>query len=105
MLLAVAMLVGIDFACEGARGAAPAVYELHIGAQPLDAALQEFARQSGVQILFLSRLADGYRSAPLQGRYTVDSGLTALLAQSRLTYRWINSKTVEIIPLRTAPSN
>ena len=41
----------------------------------------------------------------LQGRYTVDSGLTALLAQSRLTYRWINSKTVEIIPLRTAPSN
>ena len=104
-LLAVAMLVGIDLACESARGAAAMVYELHIGAQPLDAALQEFARQSGVQILFLSRLADGYRSAPLQGSYTVDAGLRALLAQSRLTYRWINAKTVEIIPLRTAPAN
>ena len=105
LLLTVAMLVGIDVACEGARAAAPAMYEFHIRAQPLDAALQEFARQSGVQILFLSRLADGYRSAPLQGSYTVDAGLRALLAQSRLTYRWINAKTVEIIPLLSAPAN
>jgi iron complex outermembrane recepter protein len=81
-------------------GAEPAAYELHIASQPLDSALQEFARQSGIQVLFLSYLTDGQRAPALDGTYTVDVALTALLAHSTLTFRWINARTIQITQLR-----
>jgi hypothetical protein len=87
----------------GARSAAqPTVYTLHIESQPLDGALQQFARQTGMQILFFSRLTDGQRSAALHGMYTLDEAMRALLSESKLTYRVINTKTIQIVPLRTA---
>jgi hypothetical protein len=82
------------------RGAEPAAYKLHIASQPLDSALQEFARQSGIQILFLSYLTDGQRAPALDGMYTVDVAMNALLADSMLTFRWVNAKTIEITQLR-----
>lgn len=51
------------------RGAEPAVYTLHIASQPLDNALQEFARQTGLQIIFFSALTDGRRAPALDGTY------------------------------------
>ena len=77
-------------------GAEPAAYKLHIASQPLDSALQEFARQSGIQILFFSYLTDGQRAPALDGTYTVDEAMNALLADSMLTFRWVNAKTIEI---------
>src|SRR5689334_1926719 len=44
----------------GANGAAR--YELEIQPQPLGAALQEFAKQSGIQIIFFSKLTDGHEA-------------------------------------------
>ena len=34
-------------------------FELRITAQPLDEALQEFSRQSGMQVIYFSSLTDG----------------------------------------------
>ena len=82
------------------RGAEPAPYTLHIGSQPLDSALQEFARQTGIQIIFFSYLTDGQRAPTLDGTYTVDVAMNALLADSMLTFRWVNAKTIEITRLR-----
>jgi hypothetical protein len=82
------------------RGAEPAVYKLHIGSQPLDSALQEFARQTGVQIIFFSYLTDGQRAPALDGTYTLDAAMNVLLANSMLTFRWVNAKTIEVRQLR-----
>jgi len=82
------------------RGDEPAKYTLHIASQPLDSALQEFARQTGIQIIFFSYLTDGQQVAALDGTYTVEVAMNALLAHSMLTFRQVNVKTIEIRRLR-----
>lgn len=72
------------------------VIELRITAQPLDEALQEFARQSGMQVIFFSALTEGIQSPEVKGKYTVAAALKELLAGSGLSFRVINSRTVEI---------
>jgi outer-membrane receptor for ferric coprogen and ferric-rhodotorulic acid len=64
--------------------------------------LQELARQTGIQLLFFSKITAG-RSAPeLSGEYTLNAALTRLLEHSDLTFRQINEHTVEV---RQAPPN
>jgi iron complex outermembrane receptor protein len=87
------------------RGAEPAAYTLHIASQPLDSALQEFARQTGVQIIFFSYLTDGQRAPALDGSYSADAAMRALLADSELTFRRVNTNTIEIRPLRRRPDH
>ena len=77
-------------------GAEPEAYMLHIASQPLDSALQEFARQTGVQIIVFSYLTDGQRAPALDGRYTVDEAMKALLAESMLAFHRVNANTIEI---------
>ena len=104
--LAVAMgLVWSCFLCNSVWSAAPTVYWLRIDSQSLDGALQDFARQTGMQILFFSRLTDGRHSAVLDGMYTIDTAMTALLSESKLTYRLINAKTIEIVAIPAAPAD
>ena len=74
----------------------PVKYPFEIGSQPLATALQQLAKQSGVQIVFFSQVTEGLRAPALQGRYTVNAALELLLARSRLAYRVINPKTIEI---------
>ena len=84
------------FAMGSAADEGPMKYQFEIGTQPLSAALQQLAKQSGVQIVFFSQVTEGLRAPSLQGRYTVTAALELLLARSRLTYRVINPKTIEI---------
>lgn len=70
--------------------------DLRITAQPLDEALQEFSRQSGIQVIFFSSLTDGIQSPGVRGKYTVAAALKELLAGSGLSFRVINARTVEI---------
>jgi outer-membrane receptor for ferric coprogen and ferric-rhodotorulic acid len=85
------------------RGAAPInepeKYNLKIVSQPLSQALEQFASQSGVQIVFFSQIAEGLQAPSLAGQYTIDTGLALLLQGSKLTFRVINAKTIEILPL------
>ena len=99
-LAMVLALVCAGLSSRAIRSAEPEAYTLHIASQPLDEALQEFARQSGVQIIVFSHLTDGQRAPALDGRYTVDKALKALLADSMLTFRRVNAKTIEIRLLR-----
>jgi outer-membrane receptor for ferric coprogen and ferric-rhodotorulic acid len=71
-------------------------YNLKVDSQPLGAALQELAKQSGVQIIFFSQVTEGLQAPALRGRYTLTAALELLLARSRLNYRVINPKTIEI---------
>jgi hypothetical protein len=93
------LFVGLGWAFitgRASKGAPPVKYHLQITAQSLDSSLQEFARQSGVQVVYFSRITDGLRAPALDGYYTLDAAIRALLAQSGLNFRVINAKTVEI---------
>jgi outer-membrane receptor for ferric coprogen and ferric-rhodotorulic acid len=76
----------------------PVKYQFEIASQALGVALQQLARQSGVQIIFFSQVAEGLQASALQGRYTLTAALELLLARSQLDYRVINPKTIEIRP-------
>lgn len=71
-------------------------YDLNIDRQPLARALQAFAKQSGVQIIFFSAVTDGRDAPPLIGRFTTVAALEQLLDDTRLTFRQINPSTIEI---------
>lgn len=71
-------------------------FDLRIAEQPLDEALQEFSRQSGMQVIFFSSITAGIQSPGVKGKHTVASALEELLAGSDLTFRVINARTVEI---------
>jgi iron complex outermembrane receptor protein len=103
MRLAFAMGLVCAVVWGSVRSDEPIVYTLHIESQPLDVALQEFARKTGMQVLFFSDLTNGLRSAPLDGKYTLDGAMTRLLSDSGLTYRLINSKTIQISRMPAAP--
>jgi len=70
--------------------------DLRVTAQPLDEALQEFSRQSGLQVIYFSGLTEGLQSPGVSGRYTLAAALKALLAGSGLSFRLVNDRTVEI---------
>jgi hypothetical protein len=96
------LAVGLGWALIAAGGAQvepPVRYHLRIPSQPLDSALQEFARQSGLQVIYFSGITAGLRAPALDGYYTLETAMQALLADSGLTCRVINSRTVEIRPL------
>jgi len=77
---------------------ASAQIQLKIQAQPLAAALQEFARQSGVQIIFFSKLTEGHDAPALNGRYTTENALDALLNGTDLTFHQLDEKTIQVEP-------
>ena len=79
--------------------AAPArTFQLAISSQPLAAALQELARQSGIQIIFFSKFADGHEAPAVRGTVTIDDALHRMLGGTHLTYRRLNTNVIEIRP-------
>jgi outer membrane receptor protein involved in Fe transport len=83
-------------------GAEPAQYNLKIDAEPLGDALQDFARQSGIQIIFFSKVTEGRVARALNGRFTAQGALRILLGDSALTFREINPTTIEVRPVSPA---
>jgi len=77
-------------------GASPR--SLNIPSQPLEQALQEFARQSGMQIVFRSKVTDGWQSPAIEGTFIAEAGLVAMLLSTPLQYRFLNENTIEITP-------
>jgi iron complex outermembrane recepter protein len=70
---------------------------LDIPQQPLELALNEFARQSGLQILFEPDSVTQHRLSPrLHGDFQIGAGLAELLAESGLKFKLVNEKTVAI---------
>ncbi|RMR97429.1 hypothetical protein ALP75_203053 [Pseudomonas syringae pv. actinidiae] len=60
-----------------AADVAPKVY--HIAPSELEAALSQFGRESGVLISYGSQITSGLKSRGLEGQYTPEQGLNALL--------------------------
>jgi TonB family protein len=60
----------------------------NIPAQPLDAALAQYFRVTGVQLLYDSTLTAGYRSAAVKGTYSPREALRLLLRGTGLVVRY-----------------
>src|ERR1700722_3743406 len=62
----------------------------------LEEALQELARQTGIQVVFFSKITAGRTAPELSGEYTITAALSRLLEGSGLTFRQVNEHTVEV---------
>ncbi|MGY1490406.1 TonB-dependent siderophore receptor [Methylobacillus pratensis] len=73
-----------------------ALHEYHIPAGPLSQALSRFAAEAGILLSADAALADGKASAGLNGRYSVEAGLEALLKGSGLHLQRLGEKRYSV---------
>ena len=94
----------------GAAGIKPAsgqestVRTFAIEPQALSSALLEFADQSGLELLFDARIAQGQMTKGAEGRFTPEAALRQLLAGSGLSYRFTDATTVTLERAASEPS-
>jgi hemoglobin/transferrin/lactoferrin receptor protein len=69
---------------------------INIPAGPLTAALNRFASQTGIQILFDAGLANGRTTRGVQGTMTPNQALSALLSGTSINYRYTGARTVAL---------
>lgn len=82
--------------------AADRTHRLDIPAQPLAAALQAFAEQTGLQLVFETRIAAGRTSPEVKGEFSDRKALQRLLGDSGLTFRFLDERTVAVSPSASA---
>ena len=64
--------------------------------QALGTSLQQLAKQSGIQIIFFSKVVEGREAPELNGTFTPEAALDRLLADTNLTYHALNERTIEV---------
>src|SRR5688572_27323510 len=70
---------------------------MRIDAQPLDAALNAWASQTGYSVLVpFERAAQGKMAPKVQGKYTPEESLKQLLSNTGLKYEFVSERTVRV---------
>jgi len=93
LLLAAALVICNLAAADEPRTAV----ELHISAQPIEDALNQFAQQTGLQVLTPSGITASNVTAPdVNGSYTPEQALRILLRNTGLKFEFVNTRTVAI---------
>ena len=92
------------FAGSGVLAQTSAAIEIDIPAQPVGDALNQFAEQSGLQVVLYADDAEGVETTAVAGKFD-DSELVldALLASTGLDYFFINDRTVSVSSLDDEP--
>jgi iron complex outermembrane receptor protein len=94
--LGLALLLNGAPAQEAPTPAAGSLVALKIEPQSLEGGLNEFARQAGIQVIFRSEEAVGFKAPRLEGSFTHEAALKQLLGDSGLQYEFINPRTVAV---------
>jgi hemoglobin/transferrin/lactoferrin receptor protein len=68
----------------------------NIPSQPLNSALRQLARQSGLQLAFTTAIASGSKASAAVGNMTAEQALAKLLSGSGLAYRFTAENAVAI---------
>jgi iron complex outermembrane receptor protein len=71
-------------------------YQFDIRGESLQAALRQFAEQSGLQVSYFTKIAEGHGAPPVSGTLTAEQALQTLLSASGLRFERIDSRTVAI---------
>ena len=69
----------------------------HVEAQGLGPALEMLAKEHGFQVLYRTEIVGTLRSRPLQGEFSTDEALRALLDGTGLTYRVLGDQAITIV--------
>jgi hypothetical protein len=77
--------------------------QFRIPSQPLAAALQTYSKVTGVQLLYESGAAGNRFSVPVEGEYTRDAALRALLGNTDLVIRYTRSNSITLVPASADP--
>ncbi|MBB6096339.1 outer membrane receptor protein involved in Fe transport [Povalibacter uvarum] len=108
MRIAIATAVAACLMASMASAEDAKLYNLNISRQPLDAALQELARQTGLQVgRFSDAGQDEILVGPLSGDYAADKALEVLLSPSGFTWRALNDRAYIVLTpsdLQPAPA-
>ena len=64
--------------------------------QPLSDALQSFADQTDLQVIFFADITEGKDAPVLEGEFTADAALDTLLADTGLSYTFIDDTAVSV---------
>ena len=64
--------------------------------QPLSDALQSFADQTDLQVIFFADITEGKTSPGVDGEYPVDAALDTILADTGLSYTFIDDTAVSV---------
>ena len=81
----------------------PAVLSDEIPPQPLAEALAAYARQTGLQLIYLSEIARGQRSKGVPAGLTPDASLARLLDGTGLRFEYLNTRGVRILSISDRP--
>ncbi|MBM0106387.1 TonB-dependent receptor [Steroidobacter sp. S1-65] len=73
-------------------------YEFNIRGASLQSALRQFADQTGLQISYFTKVAEGRTAPDVFGTLTAEQALKALLKASGLTFERIDARTLAIYP-------
>jgi iron complex outermembrane recepter protein len=92
-----------DPANSGAQTAAPAALIADIPAQPLARALDAFAGQTGVQIVYVSGVVGDQRSHPVSAPMSAPEALARLLQGTGLRFEYLTSHSVRILDAPASP--
>lgn len=69
-----------------------------IGPRPVTEALAAFGRQTGLQLIYVSKIAEAQQSKGARAGLTASEALTQLLDGTGLTFEFLNGRTVRIFP-------
>jgi iron complex outermembrane recepter protein len=70
---------------------------LSVASKPIAAALNDFARQSGLHVVIGSEVAAGVTSTPVEGTFTPEAALQQLLMDTGLRYEYLDAQTVAVL--------
>jgi iron complex outermembrane receptor protein len=97
--------VGLGVATGGVCLAQTASHERHairIASQPLGLALQALGNELKLQIVYRSAVVGQLTTPGISGELNADEALAALLADTGLTYHYLDEHTVTIVPVEPA---
>ena len=72
-----------------------------IGPRPVAEALAAFGRQTGLQLIYVSTIAETQQSKGARAGLTASEALAQLLEGTGLAFEFLNARTVRIFPAPT----
>jgi iron complex outermembrane recepter protein len=101
-LLAIALLIAATAVPNARADEAAQKFALNIPSQPLAKALQSFAQQSNLQVVYYANIDDARTANAVTGNLSTREALTRLLLNTDLTFEAVDENTVAIGPSRPA---
>jgi outer membrane receptor protein involved in Fe transport len=99
--LLLVFLMGGSVAVSASGAASTLRLSADIGPRPVAEALAAFGRQTGLQLIYVSTIAETQQSKGARAGLTASEALTQLLDGTGLAFEFLNDRTVRIFPAPT----